>query len=91
MSSREIADLTGKQHAHVMRDIREMLIHLHGEGGLSKFGDTYRSEQNGQEYPIFNLPKREALILVSGYNLAVRPRSISSPRVNPNPNDITNP
>lgn len=72
MSSREIAELTGKQHAHVMRDIREMLTQLYGEGGVSKFGDTHRNEQNGQSYPIFQLPKRETLILVSGYNLTMR-------------------
>lgn len=72
MSSREIAELTGKQHAHVMRDIRQMLTELHGEEGLSKFGDTLRNEQNGQHYPIFRLPKRESLILVSGYDMTMR-------------------
>jgi phage regulator Rha-like protein len=76
MSSREIAELTGKQHGHVMRDIREMLAQLHGEEGVSKFGDTHRNAQNGQNYPIFNLPKRETLILVSGYNLEMRARII---------------
>ncbi|GLT02197.1 hypothetical protein GCM10007897_36020 [Sphingobium jiangsuense] len=72
MSTREIADLTGKRHDHVMRDTRKMLVELHGEGGVPKFGDTYRNPQNGQEYPIFHLPKRESLILVSGYDLTMR-------------------
>lgn len=76
MCSREIAELTGKRHDHVMRDIREMLVGLHGEEGLPKFGDTYRNEQNGQTYPCFALPKRETLILVSGYNLTMRARII---------------
>lgn len=76
MSSREIAELCEKQHAHVMRDIREMLIQLHGEGGVSKFGDTHHNEQNGQTYPIFSLPKRETLILVSGYKLTLRAKII---------------
>jgi len=76
MSSREIAELTGKEHRHVMRDIRDMLVQLHGEGGLPRFGHTYRNEQNGQDYPCFNLPKRETLILVSGYNLTMRAKII---------------
>lgn len=76
MSSREIADLCEKRHDHVMRDIRDMLGQLYDEGGLPNFGGTYRNEQNGQTYPIFHLPKRETLILVSGYNLAVRAKII---------------
>ncbi|KQN27377.1 hypothetical protein ASF00_13775 [Sphingomonas sp. Leaf34] len=72
MSSREIADLTGKRHDNVMRDAREMLVQLHGAGGILKFEDTQRNEQNGQTYPIYRLPKRESLILVSGYNLTMR-------------------
>lgn len=76
MSSREIAELTGKRHDHVMRDIRAMLVDLHGEGGIPSFGDTHINEQNGQSYPIFRLPKRESLILVSGYSVQVRARII---------------
>ena len=72
MSSQEIAELTGKQHAHVMRDIRAMLAELHGEGGVSSFGDTLTNSQNGQTYPVFNLLKRETLILVSGYSVQMR-------------------
>lgn len=72
MSTREIAELTGKRHDNVMRDARAMLSELHGEGGVLKFEDTHRNQQNGQSYPIFRLPKRETLILVSGYNLQMR-------------------
>lgn len=75
MSSREIADLCEKQHAHVMRDIRAMLAELYGEGDASKFGGVYRGA-NGEDRPCFHLPKRETLILVSGYNLAMRARII---------------
>lgn len=51
--AREIAELTGKQHGHVMRDILAMLVELHGEGGVSSFGDTPTNHQNGQKYPIY--------------------------------------
>lgn len=72
MSSREIAELTGKRQDHVMRDIRNMIVELHGEEGLPKFWDTYRNEQNGQLYPEFRLPKDLTITLVSGYNVQMR-------------------
>lgn len=75
MSSREIAELIGKNHFHVLRDIEKMLVEM-GEGGVSKFGDTYVNPQNRQAYRIFNLPKRETLILVSGYNVQMRTKII---------------
>lgn len=75
MSSREIADLCDKRHDNVMRDIREMLVQLHGEGGLLKFEASYLNAQNKPQ-PCFNLPKRETLILVSGYKLELRARII---------------
>lgn len=75
MSSREIAELCEKQHAHVMRDIRDMLVQLHGEGGLSKFGSSYLNSQNKPQ-PEYLLPKRETLILVSGYRLDLRAKII---------------
>lgn len=76
MTSRDIADLTGKRHDHVLRDARKMLAELHGEGGLPSFGATLVDPQNGQEYPVLRLPKRETLILVSGYSVTMRARII---------------
>lgn len=72
MTSQEIADLTGKEHRNVMRDIRAMLVELHGEGGMLNFEHTHTNPQNGQTYPIYRLPKRETLILISGYKLKLR-------------------
>lgn len=69
MSSLEIADLTGKQHAHVMRDIRNMFEEL--EIDESKFGgiylDTYKREK-----PCYQLDRNLTLTLVSGYNTKMR-------------------
>ena len=76
MSSREVAELTGKDHAHVMRDIRNMLNELGvGEVVASSFGGYYIAD-NGKQNPLFNLPKRETLILVSGYSAVLRAKIV---------------
>lgn len=76
MTSREIAELTGKEHRNILRDARAMLIELHGEGGVLSFEQAYRDPQNGQAYPELALPKRETLILVSGYSVQMRAKII---------------
>lgn len=73
MSSREIAELCGKRHDHVMRDIKKMLDDL-GEDAPS-FGGVY-SGGNGEERPCFDLPKDLTLTLVAGYNVILRKRII---------------
>ena len=68
MSSLEIAELTGKDHAKVLIDIRKMFDEL---GILTSDFSTVRKVR-GKEYDVFNLPKRETIILVSGYSVAMR-------------------
>lgn len=63
MSSREIAELTGKRHDHVIRDIRKMLSDL--ELDAPKFG-AVEKDAKGEERPVFNLNKELTLTLVSG-------------------------
>lgn len=69
MDSREIAVLTGKEHAHVCRDIRTMLEDLGVDE--SNFGSVYRGG-NGEDRRCYVLPKRECLILASGYSVKLR-------------------
>lgn len=69
MSSREIAKLTNKRHDNVMSDIRAMLESL--EIQSTEFLGDYK-DSKGRTYSCFNLPKRETLILVSGYNVVLR-------------------
>ena len=77
MSSLEIAELTGKQHAHVMRDIRALL-----EQGVSQsnFGlSSYKQPQpNGgyKDVACYNLTKKGSLILASGYDAKLREKII---------------
>ena len=73
MSSREIAELTSKEHKHVLDDIRKMLIELNIQS--ADFMADYKDSQ-GRTYPLFNLPKRETLILTSGYSIQLRAKII---------------
>jgi len=73
MSSREIADLTGKEHRNVLADIRKMLDDL-GKS-YAEFSAVYKDQQLIAR-PCFNLPKRETLILVSGYSVELRAKII---------------
>ena len=73
MSSLEIAELTGKRHDHVMADIRKMLGDL--ELQYPDFSGHYK-DGRGRTQDCFNLPKRESLILVSGYSAVLRARII---------------
>ena len=74
MSSREIAELTGKEHFNVLIDIRTLLDDL-GVDPLS-FQGVYLAG-NGQHRPMFNLPKDLTLTLVSGYSAPLRHRIVS--------------
>lgn len=73
MSSREIAELTGKDHAHVMRDIRSMLEVLKKDA--SRFGGIYL-DAYGREKPCFHLDDELTLTLASGYDTDLRHRVV---------------
>lgn len=75
MTTREIAELTGKEHRNVLRDARAMLIELHGEGDLLRFERVY-TDPGGRSYPMLALPFRECMVLVSGYDIQRRARII---------------
>ena len=73
MSSLEIAELTGKEHKNVVADLRKMLNELDLTAAEFSASVKYTGNNNAQlTREIFNLPKRECLILVSGYNLKLR-------------------
>lgn len=69
MSSREIADLTGKQHFHVKRDIEKLLADL-GEDA-STFGCTYLDGQNRAQTEC-RLDREHTDCLLTGYSAAMR-------------------
>lgn len=77
MTSMEVAEITGKEHKHVMRDIRVLL-----EQGVheSNFGLTFiiRTLPNNAQRkdPCYNITKKGCLILASGYNALLREKII---------------
>ena len=77
MTSREIADLTGKEHKNVLADIRRMLFDL-GQAAAEFSATASVPGPNGstRHIEVFNLPKRETLILVSGYSALLRARIV---------------
>ena len=69
MSSREIAELTGKRHDNVVRDIRNMLAELGDDSDLRNVVETKDARGYTDR---FNLPKDLTITLVSGYNVKMR-------------------
>lgn len=74
MSSIEVANVTGKQHAHILRDIRNLL----DQGvAASNFGLGSYMDANQQVRPCYNLTAKGCLILASGYNPILREKIIN--------------
>lgn len=69
MSSKEIADMTGKEHKHVLADIRNMFEQLQIDS--AEFLAQYK-DSTGRTLPCFNLNKDLSICLVSGYNVQLR-------------------
>lgn len=67
MSSLEIAELTGKRHADVMRDIRNMLEELHSAQKCAQYKDS-----TGRTLPMILLNREETDCLITGYSAKLR-------------------
>lgn len=74
MTSLEIAEVTGKKHAHIMRDIRSLL-----EQGIneSNFGLVDYKDKKGESRPMYNLTPKGCLILASGYDAVLREKIVN--------------
>lgn len=74
MTSLEIAEVTGKQHFNVMRDIRSIL-----EQGVNEinFELVEYKDKKGEARPMYQLTKKGCLILASGYDALLREKIIN--------------
>lgn len=73
MTSREIAELTGKRHPDVKRDIEVMMIQLQED--VSKFAHTYQDAMNRSQTE-YALDREHTECLVTGYNAMLRMKVI---------------
>lgn len=75
MSSREIADLTGKQHKDVIRDIRVMRKALFDDGADLRH---LREVKDGRDYTAeFHLDRVLTETLLTGYSIPLRHRVVT--------------
>ncbi len=75
MSSLDIAQITGKDHAHLMRDIRKMEPAWE-KLSQSKFGLGNYSDAQGKSRPCYYLTKRECLYVATKFNDEARAKLI---------------
>src|SRR5690606_16109233 len=75
MSSREIADMTGKRHTDVMRSIRNMEDSWEKVSGR-RFALADYTDEQGKKRPEYNLTKKESLYVATKFNDEARARLI---------------
>ena len=75
MTSLEIAELTGKQHYHLMRDIRKMEAAWE-KVTQSKFGFSTYQDATGRTLPCYSLTKTECLYIATKFNDEARARLV---------------
>lgn len=73
MTSLEVSEVTGRSHANVLRDIRNIL-----EQGVNKINFEFISytDSMNREKPMYHLTPKGCLILASGYNAVLREKII---------------
>lgn len=78
ITSMQVAEIIGKQHSHIMRDIRDEVekLEVGGINGESKFGlSSYTTDQN-KVMPCYQLSKEGVLQLAARYDAVVRAKLI---------------
>ena len=74
MTSLEVAEITGKQHSHIMRDIRDEIekLELQRISTESIFGLSEYQDKTGRTLPMYVLTREGVLQLAARYDAVVR-------------------
>ena len=75
MTSLEIAEVTGKQHKNLMRDIRNMEAAWEKVNGL-KFELVDYTDSKGEQRPCYSLSKMECLYIATKFNDEARAKLV---------------
>ncbi|MGP2571454.1 Rha family transcriptional regulator [Ornithobacterium rhinotracheale] len=75
MSSREIAQIAGKNHRHLLRDIRKMEVAWE-KVTETKFGLSEYTDSTGRKLPEYQLTKTECLYIATKFNDEARARLV---------------
>lgn len=75
MTSREIAELTGKPHSDLMKSIR-LMEEAWLSVGQGKFSLTYYTDQWNRKQPQYELNKKECLYIATKFNDEARARLV---------------
>lgn len=73
MNSLQIAEVTGKRHDAVLRDIRNILS---SGAGAHNFVEASYNDKQGKVRPMYELTPKGCLILASGYDVVLREKII---------------
>lgn len=70
-TSLRVAEIFGKQHGHVLRDIRDILSQVTTSFGLSNFGESSYPNEQGKSQPMFELTRDGFTLLAMGFTGSV--------------------
>ncbi|SDX89092.1 Rha family transcriptional regulator [Nitrosomonas halophila] len=62
-----VAEYFGKEHKHVMRDLRSLMAECAGEFNRSNFGPVEYYDAKGERRPMYTLTKKSFMLLAMGF------------------------
>ncbi len=71
MTSKELAEITGRRHDHVIRDIRDEISKI-DEDVSPLFGETHYRDKQNREQPCYVLTKEGVMVLALRYDANAR-------------------
>lgn len=76
ITSLQVAEITGKQHSNIMRDIRNLLEQQEDRGAFN-FELTSYTDKSNRQSSCYLLTKKDCLLLSSGYDANLRAKIIN--------------